>query len=323
MIRTARAAIPYCRRFSDVLSLEQKTLISPPILQGENSLDPQLTESFLNSTLLIHGSKGFAKHIVKSTYELSQTPIGIELLGRIQRQSRFIPVIETDKKNGQAITNRNGYPCSIELNPNWCATICSSKEDGTLFPTKLPFSLVFAHELIHSLHRLEEGRLHTTSLNEEFPGFPNTEELYTIMGRKTEKYLSIYPDRGPLESPISEHAFCDAFHLPKREVYQIFLPTQIDEEYSEGGYTRLHLAAAKGQVEILQNLIRKGANINRKSRIGHKTALMFAAQYGKTEAARTLLYAGADPGIFDIYTRTAKDLLPKNTHSELFRLLSP
>lgn len=236
MIRTAiTTAIPFCRRFSEVPAFEKPTPIPLPVLQGSHSLDPQLTKSFLDTTLVIYGSKSFAKAIVKSAYELSQIPIGIELLGRIQKQSRFIPVIETNQPLAHIICDRRGYPCTLELNPSYEATSCSYKEDGSLVPSKLPFHVIFAHELIHSLHRLEEGRLHTTSILDEFPGFPNTEELYTITGRKTEKYLEKFPDRGPIASPISEHALCDAFHLPKRDVYGIFLPTQIDEEYPHGG----------------------------------------------------------------------------------------
>ncbi|CAE7486376.1 Kidins220, partial [Symbiodinium necroappetens] len=58
----------------------------------------------------------------------------------------------------------------------------------------------------------------------------------------------------------------------------------------------LHFAAQGGHVEVIQALLRRGADVNRTSRAG-VTALMGAARSGHLEATRVLLEAGASTGV--------------------------
>jgi len=59
------------------------------------------------------------------------------------------------------------------------------------------------------------------------------------------------------------------------------------------GRTLLHIAAAKGQKEVVELLIAKGADVNAKEKSG-QTALLAAAMQGYREIVKTLLVNGAD-----------------------------
>ena len=59
------------------------------------------------------------------------------------------------------------------------------------------------------------------------------------------------------------------------------------------GDTPLHEAAYHGQTEVLELLLKQGADINAKDRFG-KTPLHWAAKNGKTEVVELLLKNGAD-----------------------------
>ncbi|MEQ2168630.1 hypothetical protein GOODEAATRI_016775 [Goodea atripinnis] len=63
---------------------------------------------------------------------------------------------------------------------------------------------------------------------------------------------------------------------------------------SDNGQTPLMLAAEQGSLEIVQELIRRGANVNLDD-VGGWTALMWAAYKGRVEVTRLLLEHGANP----------------------------
>lgn len=73
------------------------------------------------------------------------------------------------------------------------------------------------------------------------------------------------------------------------------------------GWTPLHMAAARGRVEIAAALIKAGAVVDcRKEIDAEETPLMEAAEAGHPEAVRLLLSHGADPSLRDtIHCRTA------------------
>ena len=69
----------------------------------------------------------------------------------------------------------------------------------------------------------------------------------------------------------------------------------------KNGATPLHLAAKKGQKEIVEALLTVGADVNAKDNLNH-TPLHFAHKRGHKEIAEALLTAGANAEI-------AKDLI--------------
>lgn len=82
------------------------------------------------------------------------------------------------------------------------------------------------------------------------------------------------------------------------------------------GWTPLHYAASKAQVETARMLIEHGAIINAPGPDG-TTPLMMAALSGKPEMVRLLLSKGADPTMFNAAHETAADWARKRNHQSL------
>ncbi len=79
------------------------------------------------------------------------------------------------------------------------------------------------------------------------------------------------------------------------------------EVRAEGGITPLILAAAKVRMEMVEALIRAGADVNATNEQGN-TALHYAAILVQPRLAERLLAAKADPALVDIHGRTAARL---------------
>jgi len=61
------------------------------------------------------------------------------------------------------------------------------------------------------------------------------------------------------------------------------------------GVTPLHMSAGAGQVEVMKELIRRGADIHLQLKRDHLTPLHICASFGSVDCLRFLLQAGADP----------------------------
>jgi len=79
---------------------------------------------------------------------------------------------------------------------------------------------------------------------------------------------------------------------------------QIDTASTRGGNTPLHFAAAGSHHQVVQLLIEQGAEVNQQDFDG-MTSLMFAAYRGNLKTAKTLIDHGADPGHVDKDENTA------------------
>jgi ankyrin repeat protein len=82
------------------------------------------------------------------------------------------------------------------------------------------------------------------------------------------------------------------------------------------GWTPLHYAASKAQVETARMLIGRGAIVNAPGPDG-TTPLMMAALSGKPEIVRLLLSKGADPAMINAAHETAADWARKRNHESL------
>ena len=94
-------------------------------------------------------------------------------------------------------------------------------------------------------------------------------------------------------------------------------PDWVDVE-DEEGETSLMEAAEDGHLEIVELLLKAGANINHQDHSG-ETALMEAAQESKIECVKLLLEKGAAVGILDADCLSALQRTKDETIAQLLR----
>lgn len=88
----------------------------------------------------------------------------------------------------------------------------------------------------------------------------------------------------------------------------------VDAANSEGK-TALMKAADKGRTDAVQLLLKHGAQVNQRDAEG-RTPLMYAADEGHTEVVRLLLAAGADPQARDKEGETALTMAEEERHAD-------
>jgi len=86
-------------------------------------------------------------------------------------------------------------------------------------------------------------------------------------------------------------------------------------DVNKTGWTPLHYAATNGHVEVINLLLDEYAYIDAESPNG-TTPLMMAAQYGTPSAVKLLLEMGADPSLQNSQKLTAQDFAHKGHHAE-------
>ena len=91
-------------------------------------------------------------------------------------------------------------------------------------------------------------------------------------------------------------------------------------EIANGINAELLRAAAAGQVELIQDLLARGASVGTRDSIG-RTALMLAAIEGRAEAVKLLLEKGSDIGAANQYGGTALDFAVMNGRAEVVAIL--
>lgn len=92
-------------------------------------------------------------------------------------------------------------------------------------------------------------------------------------------------------------------------------------EVNKPGWTPLHYAATHGHLVIMQLLLDKHAYIDAESPNG-TTPLMMAALYGTPEAVRLLLDAGADPLLKNQLGLTAIDMAQQGNRKDALELIA-
>ncbi|XP_072552149.1 CARD- and ANK-domain containing inflammasome adapter protein [Salminus brasiliensis] len=101
---------------------------------------------------------------------------------------------------------------------------------------------------------------------------------------------------------------------------QELLKGTVTNDRSSSFDTLLHIAAAHGQVAIINFLLRKGAKLDLRDHQG-RTALHRAAEAGHTAAAVALVRAGADIHAKDQASKTPQHLAAQNGHENIVKSL--
>lgn len=115
------------------------------------------------------------------------------------------------------------------------------------------------------------------------------------------------------ESPLMLAAIKGQMDLVKQLIAR-------DAEINKPGWTPLHYAASSGQVEIMKLLLEKYAFIDAQSPNG-TTPLMMAAMYGSPESVKLLLDEGADPLMKNQQNMTAMDFAVQGKRPDAVEML--
>jgi uncharacterized protein len=115
------------------------------------------------------------------------------------------------------------------------------------------------------------------------------------------------------ESPLMLAAIKGQMDLVKQLIAR-------DADINKPGWTALHYAASSGQVEIMKLLLEKYAFIDAQSPNG-TTPLMMAAMYGSPQSVKLLLDEGADPLMKNQQNMTAMDFAVQGQRPDAVELL--
>ena len=115
------------------------------------------------------------------------------------------------------------------------------------------------------------------------------------------------------ESPLMLAAIKGQIDLVKQLIAR-------DADINKPGWTALHYAASSGQVEIMKLLLEKYAFIDAQSPNG-TTPLMMAAMYGSPDSVKLLLDEGADPLMKNQQEMTAMDFATRGQRPDAVEML--
>ena len=96
------------------------------------------------------------------------------------------------------------------------------------------------------------------------------------------------------------------------------VPVDSENKFS---WTALQYAAFKNRTDVTQLLLRRGADVNKRSGGDHSTALRSAAYYNSTDVIEVLLKHGASTTIEDHHGNTPIDLARQENNKAAVSLL--
>ncbi|MDE2706632.1 MAG: ankyrin repeat domain-containing protein, partial [Gemmatimonadota bacterium] len=132
------------------------------------------------------------------------------------------------------------------------------------------------------------------------------------------------PDGALYYKDIGVNAAQAAIAQGHSEVLRVILNHWISKHGADGrdqhGTSVLMLAAAGGDLELVEELLSYEVPVNITTDVG-TTALMMAAAWDQTECVKKLLDAGADRSLVNGHGYTALDLALENGHQETAEVL--
>ena len=116
-----------------------------------------------------------------------------------------------------------------------------------------------------------------------------------------------------------------AIQNARLEIARLLLNAGANPESKENNFewTALHLAAYEGQTDLVELLIKKGADPNASlpEKEGKDTPLILATIRGHTSTVRTLLAKGANPTYTNRDKRAALHYAQENNYNEIIKVL--
>ncbi|KAL3698302.1 hypothetical protein R1sor_012378 [Riccia sorocarpa] len=96
----------------------------------------------------------------------------------------------------------------------------------------------------------------------------------------------------------------------------------VNGDDTDSGYAPLHYAARQGHVKACRLLLQHGASVDRPTKAGKATSLHRAAYAGNAEVVKLLLHYGADPMAQDSDGYTPISKARMQGHEHIVRLLT-
>jgi len=246
------------------------------------------------SRMKIVGSLDFKKKILENIKILLTRPLGRQLIGSICSLKRNIVIQEGERNKMTSLPDGN-LVVSINFDPNAIGFPKCQDSKGKVSFEPFPAYIMFAHELIHVLHRdafmadqnwiTVRDNLHEASPD---PQFTNLSEQLTIGGLDGEPTL------------LCENALRAEFGMPARVSHiKSEFPSYTPEDRpdidtpNEKGVTRLENAVTLKAYEETCKLLDAGANPG--------NAYCASVLHDDPEMIQLLLEQGADPHQADHY----------------------
>ncbi len=140
--------------------------------------------------------------------------------------------------------------------------------------------------------------------------------LIDAMNRDNKKDWRAVPE-------IGYDALYGAIFHKREDIFLLLLdagaPVKSQKKVNDG-VSLMHVAASKSNRRIIQELIKRGVDIDTLDDDG-QTALHIASEYGSVQIVQTLLDLGAYPRVRDKMGRTPLDLSRTNPHKEVRKIL--
>jgi uncharacterized protein len=123
--------------------------------------------------------------------------------------------------------------------------------------------------------------------------------------------------RAAVTAPVA-----DAAMQGDKEAVRTLLKQAADVDAAQGdGMTALHWAAMKGDAEMAQMLMYAGANVRATTRLGAYTPLFLASQNGHADVMEALIKGGADPKAADPAGTTPLMVAAASGHADAVKVL--
>jgi Ankyrin repeats (3 copies) len=256
----------------------------------------------------------------------------------------------TSLRNLLVIEKELGNLVSIEERPRkyWKLSFAMTEHERGFDIDKTALMIAIENQNFEKVANLI-GKSSLDEIKTEAP-FGNVALLYSIHSGNFDSVPKLLRDIG---FNIDKTALMNAIENQITEkVAKLIKKSSLEEINTKTpfGNTALHYAIKSKSVELVQTLIKSGANTNvfgeiiplqyasvanleitqllisNKTKIDfsnryNETALMFAASSGKTEIVSWLLENGADKSLDDVFSETALIKAEKNKHYEIVKIL--